>query len=50
MLWLATAPILLYLDTFGDRFVWPSVVYLPAIGLALAGSRRFLALDPKGTI
>jgi alpha-1,6-mannosyltransferase len=50
MLWLATAPILLYLDTFGDRFVWPSVVYLPAIGLALAGSGRFLALDPKGTI
>jgi alpha-1,6-mannosyltransferase len=40
LLWLATAPILLYLDTFGDRFVWPSVVYVPAIGLALAGLRR----------
>ena len=39
VLWMATAPILLYLDTFGDRFVWPSVVYLPALGLALAGLR-----------
>jgi alpha-1,6-mannosyltransferase len=35
VLWMATAPILLYLDTFGDRFVWPSVVFVPAIGLAL---------------
>ena len=34
VLWMATAPILLYLDTFGDRFVWPSVVFAPAIALA----------------
>jgi hypothetical protein len=37
MLWLATAPILLYLDTFGDRFFWPSVVFAPAIALACIG-------------
>jgi hypothetical protein len=36
VVWLSSAPILLYLDTFGDRFVWPSVVFVPAIGLALA--------------
>jgi hypothetical protein len=50
LLWLATAPVLLYLDTFGDRFVWPSVVYVPAIGLALAGLRRSSAAAAiKGT-
>jgi alpha-1,6-mannosyltransferase len=35
VVWLSAAPILMYLDTFGDRFVWPSVVYVPAILLAL---------------
>jgi hypothetical protein len=30
----------MYLDTFGDRFVLPSVVYVPAILLALSGLRR----------
>jgi alpha-1,6-mannosyltransferase len=50
LIWMATAPMLLYLDTFGDRFVWPSVVYVPAIGLALAGLRPSLTADPiKGT-
>jgi alpha-1,6-mannosyltransferase len=39
ILWLGTAPVLMYLDTNGDRFVWPSVVYVPAILLALAGLR-----------
>ena len=40
VLWLGTAPVLLYLDTYGDRFVWPSVVYVPAILLALASYLR----------
>jgi alpha-1,6-mannosyltransferase len=35
VVWLSAAPILMYLDTFGDRFVWPSVVYVPAVLLAL---------------
>jgi alpha-1,6-mannosyltransferase len=43
LIWLATAPVLLYADTFGDRFVWPCIVYLPALGLALADYR--LPLD-----
>lgn len=36
VLWLSAAPVLLYLDTFGDRFVWPSVVFGPALLLAVA--------------
>ena len=40
VVWLSAAPILMYLDTFGDRFVLPSVVYVPAILLALSGLRR----------
>lgn len=40
VLWLGTAPVLMYLDTYGDRFGWPSVVYVPAILLALAGFVR----------
>ncbi len=35
VLWLATAPVLLYMDTYGDRFVWPSLVFAPALLLAL---------------
>jgi hypothetical protein len=40
VVWLSAAPVLMYLDTFGDRFVLPSVVYGPAIVLALAALRR----------
>jgi hypothetical protein len=48
VLWLATAPVLLYLDTFGDRFVWPSVVFAPAVFLALAGLFRPAAQPIRG--
>ena len=40
VVWLSAAPILMYLDTFGDRFVLPSVVYVPATLLALSGLSR----------
>jgi alpha-1,6-mannosyltransferase len=46
VLWMATASILLYLDTFGDRFVWPSVVFAPAILLAIAGLRPSSSAEP----
>jgi alpha-1,6-mannosyltransferase len=46
VLWMATAPILLYLDTFGDRFLWPSVVFAPAILLAIAGLRPSSSAEP----
>lgn len=38
--WLSAAPVLMYLDTFGDRFFWPSVVYVPALLLALTSLWR----------
>jgi hypothetical protein len=49
--WLAAAPVLLYLDTYGDRFVWPSVVFIPTLLLALAGLRHARVAQPiKGNI
>jgi hypothetical protein len=36
VLWMSAAPVLLYLDTHGDRFLWPSVVFVPALLLAVA--------------
>ncbi len=47
VLWLSVAPVLLYLDTYGDRFVWPSVVFAPAILLAL---RDFWRLRPNPAV
>jgi alpha-1,6-mannosyltransferase len=35
VIWLAVAPVLLYLDPFRERFFWPSLVYLPAAALAV---------------
>jgi alpha-1,6-mannosyltransferase len=49
VVWLSVAPILMYLDTFGDRFVWPSVVYVPAILLAAGGLRLSHTALLKGT-
>jgi alpha-1,6-mannosyltransferase len=46
VIWMATAPILLYLDTFGDRFIWPSVVYVPALALAFANLRPSASAEP----
>ncbi len=34
VVWLSSAPVLLYLDPFHDRFFWPATVYVPALGLA----------------
>ncbi len=50
-IWLAASPVLLYLDTNGDRFVWPSVVFVPALLLALADLRHVRVAQPiKGNI
>jgi hypothetical protein len=40
VLWMSVSPILLYLDTDGDHFLWPSVVFVPALLLALAALYR----------
>jgi hypothetical protein len=49
VLWLATAPVLIYLDTYGDRFMWPSVIFAPAILLALGRAFRPVAEPVKET-
>lgn len=41
LLWLATAPLLLIIDPIGQsRFLWPSLIYLPAAVLLLFDLRR----------
>ncbi len=50
VVWLSVSPVLLYLDTFADRLVWPSVVYLPAIVFVLADLRAsYAVVSLKGT-
>ncbi|HEX2941646.1 MAG TPA: glycosyltransferase 87 family protein, partial [Rhodopila sp.] len=50
IIWFAASPMLLYLDSTGDRFVWPSVVYAPVILLTLSRLRLPRAAQPlKGT-
>lgn len=40
VIWLSVAPLILYLDPLHERFVWPSLVYLPALVLAVRDLRR----------
>jgi hypothetical protein len=40
VIWLSAAPVALFIDPFHERFFWPSFVYLPAAGLALAALWR----------
>lgn len=47
LIWLATAPVLLYLDPWNERFVWPSIVYLPAFALAFADRLSPLRFAPS---
>ena len=35
LIWMSAAPLVLYLDPFGEFFLWPSLIYLPAIILAV---------------
>jgi alpha-1,6-mannosyltransferase len=45
LLWLATAPLLLIEEPVpGDRFFWPSLIYIPAILLLLADLRLRIML------
>ena len=52
-IWLGVAPLLLYLDPLHERFLWPALVYVPAIGLAardlLRGPAR-IGIEPRGPI
>lgn len=40
VIWLSSAPVLLTLDPFNERFVWPSLVYAPSIILTGVAVRR----------
>jgi alpha-1,6-mannosyltransferase len=45
LLWLATAPLLLINDPIPqDRFIWPSLIYVPALVLMLVDLRRRRAM------
>jgi alpha-1,6-mannosyltransferase len=46
VIWLATAPVVLYHDPFNDPFYWRSVVYVPAALLALSDIRGTLSRQP----
>jgi len=48
LLWLATTPLLLIQEPVpGDRFFWPSLVYVPALLLLLADLRPWLAIKRR---
>jgi hypothetical protein len=40
VIYLSVAPVLLYLDPLQERFLWPSLVYLPAAALAVRELRQ----------
>lgn len=50
VLWLSVAPVLLYIDPFNDRFLWPSLVYVPALCLAAIALRRRSMASPAVAI
>lgn len=46
VIWLSVAPLVLYLDPLHERFIWPSLVYVPCLVLAWVDLRR----HPAGRI
>jgi hypothetical protein len=40
LLWLGVSPVLLYIDPFDETFFWPSLVYAPALLLAVLDTVR----------
>ncbi|MGU3450824.1 glycosyltransferase 87 family protein [Methylobacterium sp. 391_Methyba4] len=53
IIWLGSAPIVFLIDPFNDRFLWPSLVFVPALVLAARAlwQARTAPLDalPEGT-
>ena len=53
LIWLGSAPILFLIDPFDDRFLWPSLVFVPALFLAARSLRQActapLSALPEGT-
>ncbi|WP_132256141.1 glycosyltransferase 87 family protein [Methylobacterium segetis] len=52
VIWLSAAPVLFYIDPFNERFAWPSLVFVPALALALRAGLRDqsvpIAVSPRG--
>ena len=46
VVWLSAAPMVLWVSPFDNQFVWPSVVYVPALLLALADLRGLRLPSP----
>ena len=53
VIWLGSAPVLFLIDPFNDRFLWPALVFVPAIVLAARSLWRLratrTAIIPEGT-
>lgn len=47
VLWLSIAPLVLYLDPLREYFIWPSLLYVPAILLALYDMRGHVRITPR---
>lgn len=47
VLWLSIAPLALYLDPWHEYFIWPCLLYVPAIVLALYDMREHLRMEPR---
>jgi alpha-1,6-mannosyltransferase len=50
IIWLAAAPVLLYINPWQERFFWPCLVYLPAAMLAVWEWSRSAARQPLDAI
>ncbi len=48
VIWLSVAPLLLYLDPWTERFVWASLLYVPAIALAWSDLKRAALVSARG--
>lgn len=46
VIWLSAAPVLFYVDPFNERFLWPGLVFVPAIALALRDLLQARAVTP----
>ncbi len=46
VLWLSATPVLFYVDPFNERFLWPGLVFGPAIALALRDLLRARTANP----
>lgn len=49
VIWLSATPVLFYVDPFDERFLWPGLVFVPAIALGLRSLIQARAPAPVAT-